>query len=63
VHAWRRFPSLDPALPSELLPARWTGTVAARLFADRHEQWLAGSRAEWERLNGHDAEVKNATTH
>lgn len=51
VHAWRRFPSLDPALPRELLPARWTGTRAARLFADRHEQWLADSRAEWKRLN------------
>jgi phenylacetic acid degradation operon negative regulatory protein len=54
VHAWRRFPSLDPALPRELLPARWTGTVAARLFADRHERWLEGSRAEWKRLNGLD---------
>jgi phenylacetic acid degradation operon negative regulatory protein len=51
VHAWRRFPSLDPALPRELLPARWTGTRAARLFADRHERWLADSRAEWKRLN------------
>ncbi len=51
VHAWRRFPSIDPALPAELLPARWTGTTAARLFAERHEQWLDGSRGEWKRLN------------
>jgi phenylacetic acid degradation operon negative regulatory protein len=51
VHAWRRFPSLDPALPLELLPARWTGTLAARLFTDRHEQWLDASRREWKRLN------------
>ena len=51
VHAWRRFPSLDPALPRELLPARWSGTKAAELFADRHEQWLADSRREWKRLN------------
>jgi phenylacetic acid degradation operon negative regulatory protein len=51
VHAWRRFPSLDPALPRELLPARWTGTMAAHLFAGRHEQWLDASRREWERLN------------
>ena len=35
VHAWRRFPSVDPALPRELLPARWSGLAAARLFADR----------------------------
>ncbi len=51
VHAWRRFPSLDPALPRELLPARWSGIEAAELFAERHEQWRAGSRREWERLN------------
>ena len=36
VHAWRRFPAIDPALPRELLPARWSGLAAARLFADRH---------------------------
>jgi len=51
VHAWRRFPSVDPALPRELLPPRWTGTKAAQLFADRHEQWLPDSRREWKRLN------------
>lgn len=53
VHAWRRFPSLDPALPRQLLPARWSGIRAAQLFADRHELWLADSRREWERLNSH----------
>jgi phenylacetic acid degradation operon negative regulatory protein len=52
VHAWRRFPSFDPALPRELLPARWSGAKAARLFAGRHEQWMADSRREWKRLNG-----------
>jgi phenylacetic acid degradation operon negative regulatory protein len=51
VHAWRRFPSIDPALPRELLPARWLGLEAARLFADRHELWSAGARREWRRLN------------
>lgn len=51
VHAWRRFPTIDPALPRELLPARWTGTRAARLFTERHELWLADARREWERLN------------
>ncbi len=39
VHAWRRFPALDPALPRELLPPRWTGAVAAELFAERHARW------------------------
>jgi phenylacetic acid degradation operon negative regulatory protein len=51
VHAWRKFPSADPALPRELLPERWSGLQAARLFTDRHERWSPGARQEWERLN------------
>jgi phenylacetic acid degradation operon negative regulatory protein len=51
VHAWRRFPSVDPALPRELLPARWSGLEAARLFADRHQRWSGDARLEWKRLN------------
>jgi phenylacetic acid degradation operon negative regulatory protein len=51
VHAWRKFPALDPALPAELLPAQWNGSKAAKLFADRHEQWLSDARREWKRLN------------
>jgi phenylacetic acid degradation operon negative regulatory protein len=51
VHAWRRFPSVDPALPRELLPARWSGLEAARLFADRHERWSHRARQEWQRMN------------
>jgi phenylacetic acid degradation operon negative regulatory protein len=51
VHAWRRFPAIDPALPGELLPARWRGLEAARLFADRRERWSAAAQAEWKRLN------------
>ena len=51
VHAWRRFPAIDPVLPRELLPARWSGIEAARLFSDRHAQWSASARLEWQRLN------------
>ena len=51
VHAWRRFPSIDPALPRELLPARWSGLKAARLFADRHQRWSSEAKRRWERLN------------
>ena len=54
VHAWRRFPAIDPALPRELLPAKWSGAKAARLFTDRHEQWLGDARREWRRLNNPD---------
>jgi len=51
VHAWRRFPAVDPALPRELLPARWSGLKAAQLFADRQQRWSAGAKREWTRLN------------
>jgi phenylacetic acid degradation operon negative regulatory protein len=51
VHAWRRFPALDPALPGELLPARWSGLEAARLFGERHQQWSAAAGQQWRRLN------------
>lgn len=51
VHAWRRFPGIDPALPRELLPVKWSGAKAAVLFADRHAQWADGARREWRRLN------------
>ena len=51
VHAWRRFPAIDPALPAALLPARWSGVEAARLFAGRRERWSGGAQLEWKRLN------------
>jgi phenylacetic acid degradation operon negative regulatory protein len=54
VHAWRRFPGIDPALPRELLPGRWSGAKAAGIFADRHERWLDDARREWKRLNDDD---------
>jgi phenylacetic acid degradation operon negative regulatory protein len=39
-------------LPRELLPARWSGLKAARLFADRHQRWSGDAKQEWKRLNG-----------
>lgn len=51
VHAWRRFPAIDPVLPRELLPARWSGLKAARLFTDRHQRWSGPATQEWKRLN------------
>jgi len=51
VHAWRRFPAVDPSLPGELLPARWSGLEAARLFAGLHQRWSDGAQREWRRLN------------
>ena len=54
VHAWRRFPWTDPALPRELLPTPWNGEAAAALFGRRHEQWAATARAEWRRVDALD---------
>jgi phenylacetic acid degradation operon negative regulatory protein len=51
VHAWRRFPAIDPALPRELLPQRWSGLAAAQFFARRHADQATAAHAEWTRLN------------
>lgn len=50
VHAWRRFPFLDPELPAELLPERWAGTRAAELFATLHTRWDGPARRRWDVL-------------
>ncbi|MFP5070282.1 PaaX family transcriptional regulator C-terminal domain-containing protein [Pseudonocardia nantongensis] len=50
VHAWRRFPFLDPELPAELLPEQWAGTRAAQLFATLHARWDPAARARWAEL-------------
>ncbi len=50
VHAWRRFPWIDPGLPAQFLPAPWPGTAAAELFARRHAQWAGEAIAEWKQL-------------
>jgi phenylacetic acid degradation operon negative regulatory protein len=39
--SWRRLPYLDPGLPTDLLPASWSGTRAAETFFDLH-RLLAG---------------------
>ena len=36
---WRRLPYLDPGLPKELLPARWSGIRAADTFFTLQAQW------------------------
>jgi phenylacetic acid degradation operon negative regulatory protein len=41
VHAWRKFPFLDPDLPAALLPAQWPRDRAHELFVSRHERWRA----------------------
>ncbi|WP_035855512.1 PaaX family transcriptional regulator [Cryptosporangium arvum] len=50
VQEWRRFPLLDPGLPRELLPPRWSGHRAAEVFRERHAAWAPKARAEWAAL-------------
>lgn len=52
VHAWRRFPFLDPQLPGELLPADWAGARAAELFRSQHARWDAPAQQQWHRMTG-----------
>lgn len=49
VHAWRRFPFLDPKLPAELLPSRWAGARAAELFDTLHTRWQRTAQKHWQR--------------
>jgi phenylacetic acid degradation operon negative regulatory protein len=50
VHAWRRFPFLDPRLPVELLPEGWAGARAAALFETLHGRWNGQAQAHWQEL-------------
>jgi phenylacetic acid degradation operon negative regulatory protein len=47
VQEWRRFPLLDPGLPRELLPPRWTGSRAAEVFRERHASWATRAQQAW----------------
>lgn len=50
VHEWRRFPFLDPQLPSELLPPKWSGTTATALFNAKHMHWRKPAQERWAEL-------------
>jgi phenylacetic acid degradation operon negative regulatory protein len=50
VHEWRRFPFLDPQLPSELLPPKWSGTTATALFTTKHKHWRKPAQKRWAEL-------------
>lgn len=50
VHAWRKFPFLDPDLPPELLPSGWPRRRAHGLFVGRHDRWQGLARAYFDEL-------------
>ena len=39
VHAWRKFPFLDPDLPEAMLPSAWPRSHAHDVFHERHALW------------------------
>ncbi len=51
VQEWRRFPLLDPGLPRELLPPRWSGHRATEIFRERHAAWAPRAQAAWAELS------------
>lgn len=51
VHAWRKFPFIDPDLPKGLLPARWPKDRAHELFHAQHARWREPAVAHFEALN------------
>jgi phenylacetic acid degradation operon negative regulatory protein len=51
VHAWRKFPFLDPDLPEEVLPAGWPRSRAHELFASRHAAWHPTAQAYFSSLD------------
>ena len=53
VHRWRRFPFLDPDLPTELLPRDWPGPRAARRFADLRAALSPVAQAWWTETDTH----------
>ena len=55
VHAWRRFPFLDPEIPTELLPTDWLGRRAQELFENRRTRWGPDAGAWYKELEAtHD---------
>jgi phenylacetic acid degradation operon negative regulatory protein len=48
VHDWRRFPTIDPGLPAQLLPGSWKGQEAAELFHQLHDRWRSTAQAWWQ---------------
>lgn len=52
VHAWRRFPFVDPELPDELLPDGWIGQRASAMFHARHGEWSPPAQAWFADVDG-----------
>ncbi|AZI57871.1 hypothetical protein EH165_06610 [Nakamurella antarctica] len=58
VHAWHGIPYLDPALPSELLPASYRGAAGVALFARLQELLGATAREHVHAVVGSAAQIE-----
>ena len=61
VHAWRKFPFLDPDLPAELLPDGWPRRRAHELFSGRHERWQGGGAVVLRGARGRPVHARGAS--
>lgn len=55
VHAWRKFPFLDPDLPADVLPRRWPRERAHEVFQERHAAWHATAQDYFASLDSRTA--------
>ena len=51
-----------PGLPAQFLPAPWSGTAAARLFARRHAQWAGRCDRRMEAVVGQNVTLASTRT-
>lgn len=58
VHGWRRFPFVDPELPTSLLPRQWAGRAAHQMFVQRRQQWAHAAQS-W--FATHEAAAANVS--
>jgi phenylacetic acid degradation operon negative regulatory protein len=61
VHEWRKFPFIDPDLPSSQLTRRWPGRRAHDLFHDRHSRWNQAAQQYFRSLEAENLGERPAT--
>jgi phenylacetic acid degradation operon negative regulatory protein len=49
VDEWRKFPSMDPQLPKDLLP-KWIGRRAAATFVTLRATWKPAALERWQEV-------------
>lgn len=51
AHDWRELLTVDPSLPSSLLPADWPGHRARTVFQERYATWAEAAQSYYTRLS------------